>query len=706
MTNIFKALLLAALLFTGGTATRADDSSTETTVDGVTYTLATAEDGTQYATAKYGGSDSDKTSLTTVTILSTVTINDQEVQVTEIAASGFANCTALQEVTLPEGLTTIGDYAFSADAKLTQITLPTTTQTIGNGAFRATGLTEVAIPKSVSTISQYCFAYCSSLSKISFEGGGGLAEISMNCFESCTSLTEVTVPEGVTQIRGGAFMNCSSLKSVTLPKSIAEIQWMAFSQCTALKTVKLYAVARPTTYPNDQGGSFYNMPTTAQLLVPKTSTYESWSEYFQGDGTEGSSGVQSLFNMSDDGTINVTDSEGFTDVFHALADPDYDLTDANVILMSDIVYNPIEIDADALSASNIYTTIDAFPTVGSYSGNLKGATVSNFAARSAGLFDTIGEGAVIDGLYFEDALIYVDPTDPSYEAQGDDVTVHFLAKTNNGTVSNFGFSGDFIVDEDLAAGKEISVCAVNNMGDDAVINGFFRIGSLIGVGDGNTKRCITIKQNLGVKRPPGKSTKLATNKSLASNKSATDGFYTYSDEELTKSIREFSDEEFASGAVAYWLNYSGPGYTGDYTGYWAQGKKVPVPATSVDGVSNALGLVNYGTTDMTHVTSAPQFANNGSEITIEYDQTPTSVTIGGKAYTGFGTSGMTLTFDAAKAISIAFNKSEPAAIEQPAAPEKVSYSVSGRTVTISGAPANAEIKLTSFTGRMVAAVKG
>ena len=58
------------------------------------------------------------------------------------------------------------------------------------------------------------------------------------------------------------------------------------------------------------------------------------------------------------------------------------------------------------------------------------------------------------------------------------------------------------------------------------------------------------------------------------------------------------------------------------TAKWAQGKTVPVAAKITDGVSNALYKVDYGTTNIKHLTSAPKFANNGSEITIEYSKKP------------------------------------------------------------------------------------
>ena len=201
-------------------------------------------------------------------------------------------------------------------------------------------------------------------------------------------------------------------------------------------------------------------------------------------------------------------------------------------------------------------------------------------------------------------------------------------------------------------------------------------------------------------RPTSKKVKVATSSTSSTKSLPTD--FEYSEEELMKPVRQFTDEEFANGAVAYWLNFSGAGYTGDYTAKWAQGKTVPVAAKITDGVSNALYKVDYGTTNIKHLTSAPKFANNGSEITIEYSKKPTQVTIGGTAISNFGEKNVTLTFDRSKAIELTFNEEgEPNLAAVASAPE---ITINGLNVTIE---AGAELKqLFSMTGECVGATYG
>ncbi len=107
-------------------------------------------------------------------------------QVTELGADCFIYCTALQQVTLPEGITALNGAAFYGCSALESITLPSSLQTIGE-----------------------------------------------HCFGACTALTSVTIPEGVTTIGSSAFLNCLSLKTVTLPDSVTEIGTYAFGYMIA-----------------------------------------------------------------------------------------------------------------------------------------------------------------------------------------------------------------------------------------------------------------------------------------------------------------------------------------------------------------------------------------------------------------------------------------------------------------------------------------
>ena len=74
-------------------------------------------------------------------------------------------------MTISEGVTSIGDYAFGGCRGLTSVTIPSSVTSIGSGAFNyCSSLTSVTIPSSVTSIGDYAFGDCSNLINVTFSG--------------------------------------------------------------------------------------------------------------------------------------------------------------------------------------------------------------------------------------------------------------------------------------------------------------------------------------------------------------------------------------------------------------------------------------------------------------------------------------------------------------------------------------------------------
>lgn len=74
---------------------------------------------------------------------------------------------ALKKIVVKDGVTSIGSCAFSFDAYVTDVTLPSSLKTIGRSAFLGChGLTSVVIPEGVTSIGAYAFWRCTSLQTI------------------------------------------------------------------------------------------------------------------------------------------------------------------------------------------------------------------------------------------------------------------------------------------------------------------------------------------------------------------------------------------------------------------------------------------------------------------------------------------------------------------------------------------------------------
>ena len=85
---------------------------------------------------------------------------------------------------LPEGLASIGRYAFA----------------------RCESLTGVTIPENVTWIDEYAFSHCSSF-------------------------TEIILPEGITEIAAGTFAHCRNMLHIVIPESVDTIERFAFYEC-------------------------------------------------------------------------------------------------------------------------------------------------------------------------------------------------------------------------------------------------------------------------------------------------------------------------------------------------------------------------------------------------------------------------------------------------------------------------------------------
>ena len=95
---------------------------------------------------------------------------------------------------------------------------------------------EVTIPSGVTAIGEYAFSNCGFLSKITLPEG--ITEISNGVFNECTNLVSINIPSSVTSIGDWAFEECASLKSIVLPKGLQSIGRQAFNYCVALTTIE------------------------------------------------------------------------------------------------------------------------------------------------------------------------------------------------------------------------------------------------------------------------------------------------------------------------------------------------------------------------------------------------------------------------------------------------------------------------------------
>lgn len=136
-------------------------------------------------------------------------------------SKAFSGCKELTSVTIPNSVTSIGDWAFSHCSSLTSITIPDSVTSIGGGVFHnCSSLTSITIPGGVMSIGDGAFYNCSSLTSITIPDS--VTSIGDVAFKDCSSLTSVTLPGGVTSVGDESFEECEQLADFTCPSSLAK----------------------------------------------------------------------------------------------------------------------------------------------------------------------------------------------------------------------------------------------------------------------------------------------------------------------------------------------------------------------------------------------------------------------------------------------------------------------------------------------------
>lgn len=215
--------------------------------------------------------------------------------VAAIGRNAFAGCGTMTEIVLPAGVTRICEYAFFNCGELRSVTLPEKLSSVGAWAFHGCGrLGLVRVPVSLSAVGESAFSACPGL-KLQVTAGSpiipyaeknGLAVVLEGAVASfrtkavpggCAIVryegreTQVSVPaqiDGLTvvSVADSAFAGCA-VENVTLPEGVRELRERAFANCRSLKTVRL-----PVTLRAIRDGAFEGCSSLLRLSVPVSVT--------------------------------------------------------------------------------------------------------------------------------------------------------------------------------------------------------------------------------------------------------------------------------------------------------------------------------------------------------------------------------------------------------------------------------------------------
>lgn len=244
------------------------------------------------------------------------------------------NNTKLQKVILPEGLITIGSWAFEGCIALTELNFPSTVTTFGTNilartnvssvtipvgvttlkGFTNSGLISIYIPETVTSINSYTFESNSSnykdngqderhcLTTVTFADNSRITKIPTGCFTHQKKLTTIKLPNSLKEIEEGAFQytaikdislpngvkmidenafRSAAITEIDLPASITDLHPKAFADCGMVKII-CRATNVPATYNKTNWPEKYKNSCVLQVPAESIAEYQTaWSTYFK-----------------------------------------------------------------------------------------------------------------------------------------------------------------------------------------------------------------------------------------------------------------------------------------------------------------------------------------------------------------------------------------------------------------------------------------
>ena len=224
----------------------------------------------------------------------------------------------LEEVVLPDTVTTLEADCFKGCRSLRRIHLGAGLKNVGRGAFSNCGITSLTLPTSLNRMprdrysNEYSlFSGCDSLEEFRMEGEGevylvkdgvlyrkygrecvlcfcppklaweefevpeGTEYIEFGAFTDNTVLKEIVFPDSLKKIEAWAFRNCTSLEVVLFNPELEEISANAFSCCTSLK-----ALALPQSLERLDHSAFSGCKNLGLLRLPRKFEHDR-SKYLQ-----------------------------------------------------------------------------------------------------------------------------------------------------------------------------------------------------------------------------------------------------------------------------------------------------------------------------------------------------------------------------------------------------------------------------------------
>lgn len=170
--------------------------------------------------------------------------------VTSVGDYAFQNCSAMTSVEIPSTVNWLGKYDFDGCTALSEVGITDLAAwcKMRFGAEKASPffyaktmklngepVTDLVFPEGISTIGAYAFAEYKGLKSVVI--GNDVTSVAEGAFQGCTGLKDVTIGSSVTSVGQYAFRNCTGMQNLVVGNSVNSIGSQTFENCGNLRSI-------------------------------------------------------------------------------------------------------------------------------------------------------------------------------------------------------------------------------------------------------------------------------------------------------------------------------------------------------------------------------------------------------------------------------------------------------------------------------------